>query len=143
MRSSPSETARGEHQLLASIVDSSQDAVIGETLDGKVTTWNRAAEEIFGYSASEMIGQPIIVLFPTELEFEDELILDQVRRGERIHPYDTVRVAKGGRRVDVSLGVSPIYDGSGAVVGASKIARDITEQKALGVRLAEVQSALE
>jgi two-component system, LuxR family, sensor kinase FixL len=142
MQSSKAELARGDPEFLASIVESSQDAVIGKTLDGKVTSWNRAAEEIFGYSAAEMMGQPILILFPPELTSEEEQILGQVRRGERIQTYETVRVAKGGRRVDVSLTVSPVRDPSGTVVGASKIVRDITAQKVLSARLAEVQSEL-
>jgi len=133
---------RGERAFLASIVESSQDAVIGKTLEGVVTSWNRAAEEIFGFTAAEMIGQPVITLFPPDLAAEEPAILAQIRRGERIEPYETVRVHKDGRRLDVSLTVSPIHDGAGSVVGASKIVRDITEQKALRARLAEVQSEL-
>lgn len=134
--------ARSEHEFLASIVESSQDAVIGKNLDGLVTSWNKAAEEIFGYQAREILGQPVVVLFPPELAAEEPMILDLVRRGERIEHYETVRVAKDGRRIDVSLTVSPIRDATGRVVGASKIARDITEQRALRTRLAEVQNQL-
>jgi two-component system sensor kinase FixL len=134
--------ARAERELLASIVESSQDAVIGKSLDGVVTSWNKAAEEIFGYSANEIIGQAILVLFPPELADEEPMILERLRCGERVKHYETVRLAKDGRRIDVSLTVSPIRDASGNVVGASKIVRDITEQKALRLRLAEVQSAL-
>ena len=136
------EEVRGERELLASIVESSQDAVIGKSLDGVVTSWNRAAEEIFGYRASEIVGHPIMILFPPELADEEPMILERLRRGERIEHYETVRLAKDGRRVDVSLTVSPIRSVSGRVIGASKIVRDITEQKALRARLAEVQNEL-
>jgi len=134
--------ARSDRELLASIIESSQDAVIGKTLDGLVTSWNKAAEQIFGYRAQEILGQPVVVLFPPELAEEEPMILDLVRRGERIDHYETVRVAKDGRRIDVSLTVSPIHDASGRVVGASKILRDITGEKALRTRLAEVQNEL-
>jgi two-component system, LuxR family, sensor kinase FixL len=133
---------RGEREFLASIVESSQDAVIGKTLDGVITSWNRAAEDIFGFAAAEMIGQPVLILFPPELADEETTILAQVRRGERIESYETQRLHKDGRRLDVSLTVSPVHGRSGTVIGASKIVRDITEQKALRSRLAEVQSEL-
>jgi len=126
--------ARNEREFLASIVESSQDAVIGKNLDGIVTSWNRAAEDIFGYPASEIIGQAIVILFPPELADEEPMILEQLRRGERIEHYETVRLTKDGRRIDVSLTVSPIRDASGQVVGASKIVRDVTEQKAMRLR---------
>jgi two-component system sensor kinase FixL len=132
----------GDRELLASIVESSQDAVIGKTLDGLITSWNKAAEEIFGYPAREIVGQPIVILFPPELAAEEPMILEKVRRGERIEHYETVRLRQDGRRLDVSLTVSPIRDATGQVIGASKIVRDITEQKALRTRLAEVQSQL-
>src|ERR1700722_16943393 len=101
---------RSERELLASIVESSQDAVIGKTLEGVVTSWNKAAEEIFGYPASEIIGQPIVILFPPELADEEPMILERLRRGERVEHYETVRLTKDGRRNDVSLTVSPIRD---------------------------------
>jgi two-component system sensor kinase FixL len=116
--------------------------VIGKSLDGVVTSWNKAAEEIFGYRAGEIVGRPIVVLFPPELGDEEPMILERLRRGERIEHYETVRLTKDGRRIDVSLTVSPVRDASGRVVAASKIVRDITEQKALRQRLAEVQSEL-
>jgi two-component system sensor kinase FixL len=142
MAAARSGAPRGERAFLASIVESSQDAVIGKTLDGVVTSWNNAAEDIFGFSAAEMIGQPILRLFPAEMAEEEAVILAQIRKGERIEPYETVRLHKDGRRLDVSLTVSPIHDRGGRVIGASKIVRDITEQKALRSRLAEVQSEL-
>jgi two-component system sensor kinase FixL len=133
---------RSDRELLASIVESSQDAVIGKTLDGVVTSWNKAAEEIFGYLQQEILGRPIVLLFPPELTAEESMILQQVRSGERIAHYETVRLHKNGARLDVSLSVSPIRDRAGHVIGASKIVRDITEQKAMRLRLADVQSQL-
>jgi two-component system sensor kinase FixL len=133
---------RSDRELLASIVESSQDAVIGKTLEGVVTSWNKAAEDIFGYPAQEILGQSIVILFPPELAAEEPMILQQVRRGERIAHHETVRLHKDGRRLDVSLTVSPIRDATGQVIGASKIVRDISEQNALRARLADVQSQL-
>ena len=141
-RSQETQEALADRELLASIVDGSHDAVIAKTLDGVVTSWNKAAEEIFGYTAGEMIGQSILILFPQDHAFEEDLIRDRLRRGERTQHFETVRLTKDGRRIDVSLSVSPISDQAGRVVGASKIVRDITEQKALRSRLAEVQSEL-
>jgi len=131
-----------DREFLASIVENTQDAVIGKNLDGVVTSWNRAAEEIFGYPAAEILGQPVVVLFPPELAAEEPFILERIRRGERIEHYETIRLRKDGRRLNVSLSVSPIRDGAGRIVGASKIVRDITERKALQSRLAEVQGEL-
>jgi len=142
MASPDASTIRAERDFLASIVESSHDAVIGKTLEGLVTSWNRAAEEMFGYAADEMIGRPVLILFPPELAHEEGDILERLRRGERIARYETVRVRKDGRRVDVSLTVSPVHDQAGRVVGASKIVQDITDQKALQRRLAELQSEL-
>ena len=114
---------------LAAIVSSSDDAIVGKSLDGRVTSWNDGAERIFGWSPEEMIGQPILRIIPPELRFEEEEILARLRRGERIAHFDTERVAKDGRRLAVSLTVSPIRDATGRVVGASKIARDVTARK--------------
>ena len=118
-----------ESERLAAIVVSSDDAIISKTLDGIVTSWNGGAARIFGYEASEMIGQSILRVIPPELHGEESEILARLQRGERIDHYETVRVAKDGRRVDVSLTVSPLRDPSGNVVGASKVGRDITERK--------------
>jgi PAS domain S-box-containing protein len=117
-----------QHRL-AAVVESSDDAIISKDLNGIIQTWNPGAERIFGYSAAEMIGTSILRLIPTELRGEETTILDRQRRGERIDHYETVRVTKDGRRIDVSLTVSPIRDASGTVVGASKVARDITSRK--------------
>jgi PAS domain S-box-containing protein len=114
---------------LAAIVASSDDAIISKTLEGRVTSWNEGASRIFGWEASEMIGQPILRIIPPELHDEEVEILARLRRGERIEHFDTVRLAKDGRRVDISLTVSPIRDNSGRVTGASKVARDVTERK--------------
>ncbi|MET0539146.1 MAG: PAS domain S-box protein [Xanthobacteraceae bacterium] len=114
---------------LTSIFASSDDAIISKTLDGRITSWNAGATRIFGYDANEMIGQPIIKIIPAELRSEEDEILAKLKRGERIDHYETVRVAKDGRRLDVSITVSPLRDKFGRIVGASKIGRDITERK--------------
>jgi PAS domain S-box-containing protein len=118
-----------ESERLAAIVVSSDDAIISKTIEGRITSWNAGASRIFGYDASEMIGAPILRIIPRELHGEEKEILARLRRGERIEHYETVRVAKDGRRVDVSLTVSPLRDRSGKVVGASKVGRDITDRK--------------
>ena len=118
-----------ESARLAAIVSSSDDAIISKTLDGKITSWNSGAARIFGHDAEDMIGQPIIRIIPPEFLDEEKQIIAKLKRGERIEHYETVRVAKDGRRIDISLTVSPIRDRSGTVVGASKVARDVTERK--------------
>jgi len=115
--------------FLSSIVESSDDAIIGKSLDGIVLSWNRGAEEVFGYTADEMIGANITTLFPPERVFEEEILLNTMRRGEHIGHYETVRRRKDGRSIDVSISVSPIRDRSGNIIGVSKIARDITYRK--------------
>jgi PAS domain S-box-containing protein len=115
--------------MLAAIVRSSDAAIIGKTLDGIVTSWNAGAERIFGYTATEMIGKPIHVIASPDRPNEMRQILNRVRRGERIEHLETQRRRKDGRLIHVSLTVSPILDGSGRIIGASKIARDITERK--------------
>ncbi len=116
-------------QLLRGIVETSDDAILSKTLDGVITSWNSAAEELFGYSAAEAIGQSMQMLIPPERADEEREILGRIARGERIDHFETVRVAKGGRRLDISATISPIHDNRGQVIGASKIARDITERK--------------
>src|SRR5437660_10170789 len=116
-------------QRLASIVDSSDDAIISKDLDGIITSWNKGAERIFGYMAEEIIGKSIKVLIPREYHAEEDTILDRLRRGQRIEHYETVRQRKHGSLINVSLTVSPVADPQGKIVGASKIARDITERK--------------
>lgn len=121
---------------LAAIVASSDDAIIGKDLNGIVRSFNGAAERLFGYRAEEIIGRSITMLLPPDRLAEEAEILSRLRRGERIDHFETVRVTKGGRRLDISLSVSPIRDGTGTVVGAAKIARDITEQKRTAAALA-------
>lgn len=113
---------------LAAIVESSTDAIVGKTLEGVITSWNRSAERIFGYTAAEIIGRHVSVLIPPERLGEETRILAQVGSGERVEPYETVRRRKDGSDVDVSLSVSPVKDATGRIIGASKIARDISEQ---------------
>jgi PAS domain S-box-containing protein len=114
---------------LAAIVDNSEDAIIGKDLNSIIASWNKAAERIFGYSAEEMIGTSIMRLIPAERRAEEDEILSRIKRGQRYHHFDTIRIAKDGRQLHVSLTISPIKDANGYVVGASKIARDITERK--------------
>lgn len=116
-------------RLLASIVESSDDAIISKDLNGVISSWNRGAEHVFGYKADEVIGKPISILIPNELLDEENAILSRIRAGRSLDHYETVRLRKDGKLVDVSLTISPIKDESGRIVGASKIARDITEEK--------------
>ncbi len=127
-----------ESAHLAAIVSSSDDAIVSKTLDGTIQSWNAGAERIFGYKDDEIVGKPITTIIPKELHEEEREILASLARGERVDHFETVRVAKDGRRLDISLTVSPVRDRSGRVVGASKIARDITEHK----RAEEMQQLL-
>jgi two-component system sensor kinase FixL len=127
---------------LADIVESSDDAIVGKTLNGVITSWNKAAERIFGYKATEIVGKSVTLLIPSERVAEEKEILDRVKRGERIDHYESVRLHKNGREVIVSLTISPIRDGNGQIIGASKIARDITEHKAAQRQILELQSEL-
>ncbi len=114
---------------LAAIVESSNDAIIGKTLDGIITSWNSGAEKIYGYSAQEAIGSPISVLAPPELPDDESQFLERIKRGDRVDRYETVRLRKDGEQINVSLTISPIKDVTGNIIGASTIARDITEHK--------------
>ena len=114
---------------LAAIVDSSSDAIVSKDLNGIVNSWNASAERIFGYTAEEMIGKSILTIIPPELREEETMILSRLRSGQRIDHFETVRVTKSGKKINVSLTISPVRDSAGNVVGASKIARDITEEK--------------
>jgi two-component system sensor kinase FixL len=127
---------------LASIVDSSDDAIVGKTLDGIVTSWNQAAETMFGYSASEMIGRPITLLHPLARLHEQAIILDRLKRGERLRHYETVRLHKDGSEIAVSLTISPILNASGQIIGASKIVRDVTADRQSQSRIEELQAEL-
>ena len=123
---------KGNEQALGwleAIIESADDAIISKTLDGTLTSWNKAAEHIFGYTSDEAVGRSVLMLIPSDLQQEETMILSKIRSGQRIEHYQTVRVAKDGRRIDVSLTVSPIKDSKGKIIGASKILRDITQQK--------------
>ncbi|HEX4123867.1 MAG TPA: PAS domain S-box protein [Tepidisphaeraceae bacterium] len=123
--------AAGPHAQahLAAIIESSDDAIISKTLDGIILSWNRGAERIFGYTPGEAIGRSVSMLVPADRKDEETHILDRIRRGERVEHFETVRLAKAGRCVEVSLTISPVRDASGQIIGISKIARDITSRK--------------
>ncbi len=121
--------AEEKRAMLAAIVESSEDSIISRDVNGKVTSWNVGAQRIFGYRPDEVIGQPITRIIPSELQAEEATILERVLRGESITHYETVWLAWDGRRIPVSLAMSPIRDATGAIIGASKVARDITERK--------------
>ena len=131
--------------LLAAIVASSDDAIVSETLDGRITSWNKGAERLFGYTAREAIGRSIHLIVPPEIRHDTEQMLDRIRRGERVDHVEVERVRKDGQRVNVSLTLSPVHDRHGHIIGASKTARDITPRKdweAALVRSAETQRLL-
>jgi PAS domain S-box-containing protein len=115
--------------LLASIVEFGDDAIVSKNLDGIITSWNRGAERIFGYLAEEVSGKPITILIPPERHHEEDVILERIRRGDRVDHFETIRRRKDGNLIDMSLTISPVRDANGKVVGASKIARDISERK--------------
>ena len=123
--------------LLAAIVAASDDAIVSKTLEGVILSWNEGAQRLFGYSAAEAVGKSIDLIIPSELRQEERQILDRIRQGQRIDHFETVRVAKDGRRLDISLTVSPVRDDSGRVIGASKVARDISERKQIDEALRE------
>ena len=116
-------------QHYAAIIQSSHDAILSKNLDGVIMTWNQGAEELFGYTAEEAVGKSVTMLIPRERHDEEPAILSRIRRGEYIDHYETVRQRKDGSLIDISLTVSPIKDSLGRIVGASKIARDVTERK--------------
>lgn len=125
----PNSDADIQAARLAAIVACSDDAIISKSLEGRITSWNAGATKIFGYTAEEMIGEPIKKIIPPELHAEEDDILARLSQGQHIDHFDTVRLAKNGRRVDISLTVSPLRDRTGRIVGASKVARDVTERK--------------
>jgi PAS domain S-box-containing protein len=131
-----------ESTRLAAIVSSSDDAIISKTLDGKILSWNAGATNIFGYEATDMIGQSIFRIIPPELYEEEKQILNRLRQGERIHHYETARIAKDGRRIEISLTVSPLFNKYGKVIGASKVARDITTSREAEAELQQVRTEL-
>ena len=115
--------------MLASIVEFGDDAIVSKNLDGIITSWNKGAERIFDYLAEEVIGKPITILIPPERYHEEDVILERIRRGDRVDHFETIRRRKDGNLIDMSLTISPVRDANGKVVGASKIARDISERK--------------
>jgi PAS domain S-box-containing protein len=123
--------------LLAAIVDSSDDAIVSKTLEGIITSWNAGAERLFGYTASEAVGQHISLIIPINRLDEETVIIDRIKKGERLEHFDTVRVRKDQTAIDISLTISPLRDTSGKIIGASTIARDITERKQIERELRE------
>ena len=132
--------AEVELAKLAAIVESSTDAIIGKTLDGIITSWNRGAENIFGYTAAETIGQPLLMLMPPERRDEEKEILAQTSLGQPVEHFETVRIRKDGRRIDVFVTISPVRNAAGKIVGAAKIARDITGQKQAAAAIVREQN---
>jgi len=128
--------------LLAAIVESSDDAIVSKTLDGRIRSWNAGAMRLFGYTAEEVIGKPITIIIPPELHEEEHRILGKLQRGERLDHFETTRVTRDGRRIPISLSVSPVRDSRGVVIGASKVARDISERKRAEQALRESEQAL-
>ena len=115
--------------LLAAIVESSDDAIVSKTLQGRIISWNRGAARLFGYSAEEAIGKHITLIIPPHLQAEERQILEKIRRGERVDHFETIRVTKSGRTIPISLTVSPVRNSRGEIIGASKVARDISVQR--------------
>ncbi|HRH40848.1 MAG TPA: PAS domain S-box protein, partial [Pyrinomonadaceae bacterium] len=126
-----------ESAWLSAIIDSADDAIISKTLEGIITSWNKGAEHIFGYTADEIIGKPVLVLIPPDHQDEEPQILQRMKQGERIEHYETIRQCKDGSLVNISLTVSPIRSLNGEIIGISKIARDITYQKSVENKLRE------
>jgi PAS domain S-box-containing protein len=136
------EPKNAEKALLhyAAMIESSDDAIIGKTLDGHITSWNRGAEIVFGYSRKEMIGKPISILIPDDRKDEEPGILEKIKRGESVEHYETIRRRKNGKLIDISVTVSPIRDAGGKIIGASKVARDITERIRLEREIIEISN---
>ena len=139
-------TSSGEHRAetswLAAIVELSDDAIIAKDLNGVILSWNKAAERLFGYTASEVIGQPITVIFPADRIEEEAFILDRIRCGETVYHYETARLRKDGQIISMSVTISPIRNASGEIVGALKILRDLTNRNARDERIQELQAEL-
>jgi PAS domain S-box-containing protein len=128
--------------LLAAIVDSSDDAIVSKSLDGIITSWNRGAERLFGYTAEEAVGQHITLIVPTDRRHEEATILEKLKRGERVDHFETIRIRKDGTTLEISLTISPVKDAAGRVTGASKVARDISDRKQAERALRESQEQL-
>lgn len=128
--------------LLAAIVESSSDAIISKSLEGIITSWNHAAQRVFGYTAAEVIGKSVSILIPPDRQEEEIHILERLKRGERVEHFETKRLTKDKRLLDISLTISPVKDPHGNIIGASKIARDITEQKKVERQIRESEEAL-
>src|ERR1043165_4211244 len=127
---------------LAAIVESSDDAIVSKDLNGIITSWNRGAEELFGYTADDAVGQSITMVIPPDRLAEEDMVLGQIRRGERIDHFETIRKRKDGTLVPISLTVSPIRDAAGVIVGASKIARNISYRRQIEAELHELHARL-
>jgi PAS domain S-box-containing protein len=130
-------------QRFAAIVESSDDAIVGKDLDGIITSWNRGAERIFGYLTEEVVGKPITILIPPDCQKEEQAIMQRIRRGQRVESFETVRQCKHGSLIDVALTVSPVRNAKGKIIGASKIARDITERKRTEARIVNLADEAE
>jgi PAS domain S-box-containing protein len=135
--------AENDRAYFAAIIESSDDAIVSKNLNGIVTSWNRGAEAIFGYRSDEIVGRPIYLLFPPDRLEEEKLILERIRRGERVDHFETVRRRKDGRDIEVSLTVSPVRDDRGQIIGVSKIARDISEKRRAEIALRDLNENLE
>ncbi|MEP7324476.1 MAG: PAS domain S-box protein, partial [Gemmatimonadota bacterium] len=137
--SDPEDSTSVEQMLvaakLAAIIDSSDDAIVSKTLEGRILSWNPGAERIFGYTAEEMVGNSIFRLVPPHLQAEENSILERISRGEHVAHYETTRLHKSGREIVISLTISPVHDLSGEIVGAASIKRDVTAQKLTEVTL--------
>ncbi|MEY2396267.1 MAG: hypothetical protein QOF94_2612, partial [Acidobacteriaceae bacterium] len=138
------ERKRGEQatRLLAAVVESSHDAIVSKSLNGVITSWNKGAEQLFGYAAEEAVGQNITLIIPLDRRDEERAILERLKRGERVDHFETVRMRKDGSLLDVALTISPMKDAAGRIVGASKLARDITERKRSEEALRQTQADL-
>ncbi|MGM9485347.1 PAS domain S-box protein [Roseateles sp. NT4] len=134
--------AEAEARRLAAVVESSADAIVVKTLDGRITNWNAAAEQMFGYSAAEAVGQPVQMMIPPEREAEEMGILSRIAQGQPVPPFRTVRIAKDGRRVEISAQVSPLRDAAGRIIGGIKSARDLTHQRQIEAALRQSEARL-
>src|SRR4028118_2038246 len=120
---------------LTAIIESAEDAIISKTLEGIITSWNKSAQRIFGYTAEEIVGKSVLTLIPPDMQHEEKLIIGKIKAGDRIEHYETIRVAKDGRLINISLTVSPIKALDGTIIGASKIVRDISARKQTEAKL--------